>query len=181
MTTVERLQRTADYGEFLNDGLEGRYCGYRMDLTGYIKRHWWSAAVPQYHFQLDHLKPLTFKAGVKTATVLGVPSGTLIQPCKYYNSDWGSVPSFLWWMYAPERFISWLFHDSAYEFHYVWICLPDGAIWKKLPITRAQADWAFCDYGLRAQDGTARDAAVVFNAVNLAGWAVWPKPACRLV
>jgi len=125
--------------------------------------------------------PLTFKAGVKTATVLGVPSGTLIQPCKYYNSDWGSVPSFLWWMYAPERFISWLFHDSAYEFHYVWIRLPDGAIWKKLPITRAQADWAFCDYGLRAQDGTARDAAVVFNAVNLAGWAVWPKPACRLV
>ena len=172
MTAEERIRRDDEYGFFLNDGMDGKAFGFRCDKFGF-RHHWFWADVPLYHFQLDAMQPLTYVVGRQAANKAGLPQGTEMQPCKKYDTDYGSVPTWLWWRYSPDRFISWLFHDSCYQFHYIWIRLPTSALWIQHPLTRAQADWLFCYYGIMAEDGSRFDAAVIFNAVNLAGWAVW--------
>lgn len=171
---MTREERDREYGFFVNDGLEGRPCGYKAELFGYEKKHWWSASVPQWHFTLDPVRPFQMVCGKKTAACLGVPEGTEVQPSRKYDTDYGSVPSFMWWAYSPERFApTWLIHDSAYIFGYVWVRETGSNLWHQLQVTRAQADHAWCEYGVLAQDGSRLDAALIFNAVNLFGWGVW--------
>lgn len=170
---MTREERDREYGYFVNDGLDGRPVGYRADQYGFLKPHWWSASIPQYHFLLDNMKPFGMVAGRQTAECLGVAVGTEIQPCKAFDMDWGSVPSLLWWLYGPKRFETWILHDSAYIFGYIWVREPGSNLWHKLVLTRAQADHAFCQFGVLAQDGSRADAALIFNAVNLFGYWTW--------
>jgi len=168
MTSKERTWRNTEFGQFKNDGRFSPPIGYRADRFDIID------GVAQYHFTLDNVNPLTYVLGTRPAAVLNVPVGTEVQPCKAYDTDWGSVGHAAAF-YREDRFISWLFHDSAYEFRYVWIRKPGEGLWGKLPVTRWQADKCFCEHGLGAEDADAWDRAVVFNAVHLFGGSVWAR------
>ena len=172
MTENERGDRDTRYGFWLNDGLDGKPCGYRSDVFDY-RHNLILADTPLYRFQLETMIPLTYVLGQDPARYMGLPVGTEMQPCKLFYCDAGSVPALWQCRISPRRFTAWWCHDSAYQFRYVWMRLPTSALWTKLPLTRAQADWLFCYYGILAQDGSRWDAFRIFNVVNLFGWAKW--------
>lgn len=173
MTPTERAWRDKHFGHFLNDGLQGRPCGYRCDKYGLHKPHWWSAQVPLYHFKLDPVSPVTWVLGDEPARLLNVPIGSMQQPPEAYDSDYGSVPSPLWWIYSPERFLIWLIeHDPAYLFHYVWLQKPGDEKFQKHAVSRWQAD-KLMEYGIGAEDGDATDRGLILAGVRIGGGPVW--------
>ncbi|PZM81831.1 hypothetical protein DLH72_05025 [Candidatus Gracilibacteria bacterium] len=38
---------------------------------------------------------------------------------KYFVTDFGSIPQFLWWFYNPTRFVAYVLHDFLYSKKYI--------------------------------------------------------------
>lgn len=138
-----------------NPGEAGRTLTFDHNERG------WFSTIPVYHFELT-TTPLQWVT----------PAGAIIEPCRDFMTDGGSVPWIVTcWidrLLCPDSFC---LHDSSYKFGYWWQLNSDGTAFKRF-CTRTEADDMLFD-SCRAEGATAVQQRAIYAGVRAGGWRPW--------
>lgn len=118
-----------------------------------------------WEFRLDPEHPLTYIT----------KQGLRIQPDRHVaETDMGSIPAILQPWISPSRFLlSYLFHDSAYHHHGLYVLVHrHGYVYD--PMTRKAADQLLREM-IRVEGGTRTRANIIYWAVRLCGEGGWNR------
>lgn len=115
-----------------------------------------------FEFTLDAQKPIIFEDG----------SFNLWQPDKHFFTDWGSIPVFLQWLIPKDAYLGYLFHDSGYGHHGLWLKEHKKEKFVFQELGREDVDLLLYNM-MMAQEAWKITAETVYKGVRIGGSFAW--------
>lgn len=98
--------------------------------------------------------------------------GKIIVP-EGFETDFGSIPQALWWMFNPTKYVAYILHDYIYEMYgQIPTTLFDTPA--TLDYTRKQADYVLLE-ALKAEKCPFIKRWLIYFGVRIWGWMAWKK------
>lgn len=147
-------------GSFLNvDG----YDLHRETVAPYL----WVFRKTLFHFALDPAHPLTYRTA----------DGDYVQPDRNFLTDWGSTPATMQLVVPKDRFIGYLFHDSAYCHKGLWFASHQDGPYTFHQLTRLAVDRLCLLDMIEADPCPPRcwEPGLIYGTVRTFGQVAWEK------
>jgi len=120
-----------------------------------------------------------FTADDKSPIIFEDHDGNWWMPDKHFFTDWGSIPVCLQILIPKDTYLGYLFHDSAYGHHGLWLMKKGEKEFSFKVLTMTKANDILYQM-MMAQDSWKLTATTVYETLQIAGGFAWTDAGKRM-
>lgn len=131
-----------------------------------------------YKAPWDHNEGIIFKKAIFEFSLESPPlmfkdkSDDIWMTDRHFFTDWGSIPTILQPIIPKDLYLGYLFHDSAYGHHGLWVCRKSQNIFIFQPLTMTESNKLLYEMML-AQNALSLTANTVYYTLQSMGYFAW--------